>query len=96
MEHWIELDIASKMVNERQRDISEAMKLEIGRMLGEGLSIEGIQVVMEAWQNARVNPTASYAAYVEYGYPPIDTSKTVEGSIIEPVTDERLLLPPVT
>lgn len=61
--------------------MTEAMKIEIGRMLQEGVSDEGIQVVMDAWKRQRaINP---YAAFVEYGLPPIDQSKIVEGSIVK-------------
>ena len=57
------------------------MKLEIGRMLLEGVSDEGIKVVIDAWKRQRaINP---YAAFVEYGLSPIDQSKVVEGSIVK-------------
>ncbi len=83
--------------------ISE-MKLEIGRMLQEGVSDLGIQVVIDAWKRQRaINPFANaldgwvadrtYAAYVEYGLPSIDPAKTVEGSLVEPITDESKLIP---
>ena len=34
----------------------------------------------------------SYAARTEYGLPPIDPNKTVEGSIVEPISDPTRLL----
>lgn len=73
--------------------LTEEQKLEIGRMLREGVSDEGIRAVVDAWQLSKGEylqtyqyimheahrPT--YAFYVEFGLPPIDESKTVEGSI---------------
>jgi hypothetical protein len=64
--------------------MNEAMKIEIGRMLQEGVSDEGIQAVVEDWKRqVSINPYATYAAFVEYGLPLIDQSKVVEGSIIK-------------
>lgn len=67
--------------------MTEAMKIEIGRMLQEGVSDEGIKVVMDAWKRQRaINP---YAAFVEYGLLPIDPNKTVEGSIVLAANEYR-------
>lgn len=66
------------------------MKLEVGRMLLEGVSDEGIQVVVDNWKRERaINPFTAYAAFVEYGLPPIDNSKTVEGSIVLAANEYR-------
>jgi len=59
------------------------MKIEVGRMLMEGISLEGIQIVMDAWMKARVNPDSLYASFVEFGLPPLDPDKTVEGSLVK-------------
>lgn len=64
--------------------MNEAMKIEIGRMLQEGVSDEGIQAVVEDWKRqVAINPFTAYGAFVEYGLPPIDQSKVVEGSIVK-------------
>ena len=66
-----------------QEDMTDEMKIEIGRMLMEGVSLEGIQVVMDAWLKARsVNPDSSYASFTEIGLLPLDPNKTVEGSLV--------------
>ncbi len=71
----------------KYQNLPEWLKLEIGRMLLEGVSDEGIQVVVDNWKRERaINPFTAYAAFVEYGLPPVDNSKTVEGSITEPIT----------
>ena len=63
--------------------MDDEMKIEIGRMLMEGVSLEGIQVVMDAWMKARsVNPDSPYASFTEIGLPPLDPDKTVEGSLV--------------
>ncbi len=73
--------------------IPEWLKLDIGRMLLEGISEAGIACVVEAMKEI---PTEmgdlSYAAFVEYGRRPEEN--VVEGSVVYPVTDETRLLPP--
>ncbi len=69
--------------------LTTEQKLEIGQTLREGVSLVGIEVVIESWF---VHPTARYAAFVEYGKPPTKETNVVEGSIIEPITDEKRLL----
>jgi hypothetical protein len=64
-------------------DLTTEQKLEVGRMLREGVSDDGINAVVQSW----VNAGARYATYVEYGKPWIKVTKTVEGSIT-PVIDE--------
>jgi len=72
-------------------ELTTEMKLEIGRMLQEGVSDLGIKVVIDAWKRQRaIDPHATYAAYTEYGLPPINPNKTVEGSLVE--TDETRLI----
>lgn len=70
--------------------MQEELKIEIGRMLQEGVSDEGIQAVVEYWKREMSinpftcpSPSAIYAQYVEYGLPPLDPNKTVEGSLAE-------------
>lgn len=66
----------------------DEMKIEIGRMLIEGISEEGIKVVVDAWMKARsVNPDSLYASFVEIGLPPLDPDKTVEGSLVKDNTE---------
>ncbi len=60
------------------------MKLEVGRMLLEGVSDEGIKAVVDDWKRQMsINPYATYAAFVEYGLPPMDPNNVVEGSIVK-------------
>jgi hypothetical protein len=69
--------------------MQEYIKIEIGRMLLEGVSEEGIRaVVKDMEEHPWLYPTHDdmsdalhYAAFVEYGYPPIDEVKTVESTI---------------
>jgi hypothetical protein len=70
-------------------NIADEIKLEIGRMLREGLSEAGIKCVVDAWDHA--TDTLRYATFVEYGTHP--ESNVVEGSVVYPVTDETRLLP---
>ncbi len=75
------------------RWMNEAMKIEVGRMRQEGVSDEGIQAVVDDWKRqVSINPFTAYGAFVEFGLPPIDPNKTVEGSIVEPITDKKRLL----
>ncbi len=69
--------------------LTTEQKLEIGQMLREGVSQAGIEVVIESWFT---HPNVRYAAFIEYGKPPTNDANVVEGSITEPITDEKRLL----
>jgi hypothetical protein len=69
-------------------DLTTEQKLEIGRMIREGVSDDGINAVVRSW----IDAGAIYATYVEYGKPWVTFTKTVEGSIT-PVIDETHQLP---
>lgn len=64
-------------------ELSEDQKSEVGRMIIEGVSPEGIQAVMDAWVKARLEQDVKYDLRVEYGFTPIDETKTIEGSLVE-------------
>jgi hypothetical protein len=73
-------------------NIPEWLKIDIGRMLSEGISEAGIRCVVEAMKEVPTDfGDLHYAAFVEYGVREDDN--VVEGTVVYPATDEQRLLP---
>jgi len=79
--------------------LTEAMKIEVGRMLREGVSDEGIKAVIQ-WHPypEMIFSDASYAPFIEYGKPPfpfeegtpgIIDNNVVEGSIVKDANESE-------
>jgi hypothetical protein len=76
--------------------------MDIQQEIQDALRRAGINMANEMLREWRANigrlreslsdQPVSYAAYTEEGKPPIDSDKTVEGSIAYPVTDSTRLL----